>query len=246
MRLLTALSVVVLAAAFAMSVKADEAIHNWSGLYFGGHVGYGWAETETLTIGRNKDGNVLEGDGGKLAIANSSYDADGWFGGAQLGYNVQAGSWVIGVETDYSWADINGSFVYDPDPDKVGKIAGGSVDWLATLRARVGYTFNHALIYGTAGVAFAELSGYVDNFVTDANIERASASSTETGWVVGGGLEYALTHNISLKGEYLYIRFDNVASTLQAPEWNDQIRLHADSDISIQTLRVGVNYKFGG
>jgi outer membrane immunogenic protein len=272
----TSASVIALVACTSLAAAADlegpsyggslkdgyaAQVYNWSGLYFGGHVGYGWATTDVTSIGRDEDGNIVINynvDGGPNAgpyddaplVATNSYDGDGWLGGLQLGYNIQAGPWVIGVEGDYSWSDVSGSFVYDPTPGKVGKVAGGDVEWLASLRARLGYATDRVLVYGTAGVAFAEFGGYTSNLWDDERIERASTSSTETGWVAGGGLEVALTQNISLRGEYLYYRFDDASGSMTHPDWiylnEQQVTLYTDSSIEIQTFRVGVNYKFGG
>src|SRR3954468_16487436 len=74
-------------APYPMAVTA----YNWTGFYVGGHFGYGWS---TLTGTDPTDGTVSDG---KLK---------GILGGAQLGYNYQIGSIVLGVEGDFSFSDV--------------------------------------------------------------------------------------------------------------------------------------------
>lgn len=215
---------------------------SWTGFYVGGHVGYGWADNDTTTIVRNAQGNIpLNGNNPLVGVY--SYDGDGWLGGLQLGYNYQSGRLVVGIEGDYSWSDISSSFVYDPDPAKENKTAGNDINWIATIRGRAGYAFDSVLVYGTAGVAFAEFDGYVNNFWRG-NGDRGSGSSTETGWVAGGGLEFALAPNITVKGEYLYMHFDS-SGQMTSHDWPDGTVMHADNDVDLHTVRLGVNYKFG-
>lgn len=259
----TSASVIALVACSSFAVAADlegpvgyslkddgyvaPAAYSWTGFYVGGHVGYGWADNDTSSVTTDKDGKIWINPSSGPLVGSNSYDSDGWLGGLQLGYNYQSGRLVIGIEGDYSWTDMNGSFVYDPRPEKADKdkTAGVGIDWIATIRGRAGYAFDRALVYGTAGVAFAEFDGYVNNFWTEGNGERASGSSTETGWVAGGGVEFALTQNLTVRGEYLYMHFDS-SGAMRAENWPDGTKMHVDNDVDIHTVRVGVNYKFGG
>ncbi len=236
------------APAYDGSLKDGPALMSqpsWTGFYVGGHVGYGWADNDVLTIARDDEGDIIVHQVFGPLVAPNSYDSDGWLGGLQLGYNLQTGSWVLGIEADYSWSDISGSFNYAPT---VGpqKIAGGDIEWLATVRGRVGYSFDRVLVYGTGGLAIAEMSGFANNFWNDVNPnDRATASSTETGWTIGGGLEVALSQNLSVKGEYLYMRFDDASGKMKSPAVPPGFILDAENDVEIHTVRLGVNYKFG-
>lgn len=221
----------------------------WTGFYFGGHVGYGWGDTDALTIIRELDGSIpmVPPDFTQPGIARNSYDVDGWLGGLQLGYNYQSGRLVIGIEGDYSWSDVDGSFVYDRVTGP-HKRAGGGIDWLATIRGRAGFTFDNVLVYGTAGVAFTKLKGYINNLydLGEGTFpgDRGTASTTETGWVAGGGVEIAFTQNVTLRGEYLYFDFSDNSGTIKSPNW--QHTVDADTEVKLHTLRLGLNYKFGG
>jgi outer membrane immunogenic protein len=79
-----------------------------------------------------------------------------------------------------------------------------SNDWQASIRGRLGYAWDRFLVYGTAGVAFANLEASV--FLPGALI--ASASDTLTGWTAGGGIEFGLWDNWSLGVEYRFSSFD--------------------------------------
>jgi outer membrane immunogenic protein len=122
--------------------------------------------------------------------------------------------------------------------------------YLATLRPRVGISFagNRALAYVTGGVAFAQLNT-TDSYNAIAGTALGSISSTfnRTGWTVGGGVEYALTHNWSLKAEYLYADLGTATTGAQtfpptfffAPAFINYNHRYTEN-----IARAGVNYKF--
>jgi outer membrane immunogenic protein len=72
------------------------AVFNWTGFYVGAHVGGGWGDKDWVAVGVGPLG---------------SHDIDGFLGGGQIGFNYQVGAWVLGAEVDFSWADLDGSFV---------------------------------------------------------------------------------------------------------------------------------------
>jgi outer membrane immunogenic protein len=150
-------------------IIAAAPIFTWTGFYVGVNAGYGWSNDDFDSV------DLADED-----------DDGGFVGGAQVGYNYQIGSFVVGLEGDIQYADFGseGAFIgtdgatYDIDRS----------DWFGTVRARAGVAFDRALIYATGGFAFAD----------DAN-----------GWTVGGGVEYAFTNNLSAKIEGLYVNLDN-------------------------------------
>jgi outer membrane immunogenic protein len=207
-----------------------------------------------------------------IAALSHSYEmaSNGWEAGGQVGCNAQWGMAVVGVEGDWQWSNTttsaDASFAAFPNvgnPVFTNAAHTEHVDvsqrWFATARARAGFTpWERVLVYGTGGVAWAN---YTSNtsviFATLANpfagvfsgaTHVGSTSTNQLGWVAGGGVEWALTNNWSIKAEYLYLRFNSfayasplVAATLPfAPgyAWNTAItpREHV--------ARIGVNYKF--
>ncbi|MBA1156682.1 porin family protein [Microvirga sp. Marseille-Q2068] len=157
-------------------------IFTWTGFYIGGNLGWGWRNS-------NNDPVILGGPGvpgglvgGTLIFDNNN---DGAFtGGGQIGYNYQIGNFVIGVETDIQGIDNgNNNAVFIPGPGFAGTFVPGrfnnSADWWGSTRVRAGFAVDRVLIYATGGVA------YTDN---------------DTGWAVGGGIEWALPTNWNLFG----------------------------------------------
>ena len=182
----------------------------WTGLYLGAHAGYGWGtsrQTNTTTL-------VTTGD----------YDTDGFLGGGTIGYNFQSGQVVWGLETDISFSDVSGNSF-------VACAAGctSSLDWLWTLRGRVGLDFNGWMPYVTGGLAVA------DGFVSTNG--AGTSSDTLTGWTIGGGLEVKLDRNWSVKAEYLFVDLGDMRNPVPGSP------IRADFD-ELHIVRAGINYKF--
>jgi outer membrane immunogenic protein len=183
-------------------------------------------------VGVNWSGLYLGVNGGYGWNANHDnnwLDPEGGFGGGQIGFNVQRGNIVLGAEADLQGADIS---------DRAGgqgEWGRAQMDWFGTLRARAGLTFDRALIYATGGLAF----GNVTKNLCYPSCE--SRSETQTGWVAGGGLEYKVARDWSVKGEYQYLDLD--ASSLNGPgplAWGGGTRTQ------VNTARLGLNYFVGG
>jgi outer membrane immunogenic protein len=205
------------------------------------------------------------------ALSNSySMASNGWEAGGQVGCNAQWGMAVLGLEGDWQWTNTTTSadagyaaFPNVGNPLFTDAAHTEHVDvtqrWFATARVRAGFTpWERVLIYGTAGLAWANFtSNTAVTFATAANPFTAafsgathvgSVSTNQLGWVAGGGIEWALTNNWSVKAEYLYLRFDGfayssplvAASAPFAPgyAWNTSITPRE------QVARIGVNYKF--
>ncbi|MXQ10369.1 outer membrane protein [Microvirga makkahensis] len=153
-------------------IVAAAPIFTWTGFYVGVNAGYGW----------NDDAEDIVFDPTTTIVGDSDEDG-GFIGGAQIGYNYQIGSFVVGLEGDIQYADF-GSVTY---AFPTGTVTLDSEDWFGTARARAGVAFDRALIYATGGFAFTD---------------------NRSGWTLGGGLEYAFTNNLSAKIEGLYVNLD--------------------------------------
>jgi outer membrane immunogenic protein len=178
------------------------------------------------------DGIVFGAD----TIFGDSDDDTSFIGGAQAGYNYQIGSFVVGVEGDLQWADFGGTTYVFP----TGTATVDSDDWFGTVRARAGVAFDRALIYATGGWAFTD---------------------NRSGWVVGGGIEYAFTNNLTVKLEGLYVNLDNnnnnngccfgngivgVSNTGAAiTQANFGFFGNNRNNDDFFIVRAGINYKFG-
>jgi outer membrane immunogenic protein len=180
-------------------VFAAAPVFTWTGFYVGVNAGYGWSDDDFDAVDFADD----EDDGG-------------FVGGAQVGYNYQIGSFVVGLEGDIQYADFGREGVFN-FVDEDGDIFEGeleSSDWFGTVRARAGVALGQALIYGTGGFAFADDS---------------------TGWTAGGGLEYAFTNNLSAKIEGLYVSLDG----------DDSDIVGFDNETDFGVVRAGLNFRFG-
>jgi len=181
--------------------------YNWTGFYFGVNAGGGFGTSKWDSAGE--------------------FDVSGAIAGGTIGYNVQAGQWVFGIEGDYDWSNIKGDTTNAACP--LG--CETKTSWLATARGRLGIAFDRLLPYATGGVAFGDVKARTPGL--------PGASETKTGWTVGGGLEFALGGNWTAKAEYLFVdlgKFDcGVACNGIAPD-----------NVSFQShiVRGGINLRF--
>lgn len=181
----------------------------WTGLYTGLQAGYGWGSSIQTDIN---------------GVSTGSYDTDGFIGGATLGYNFQAGQIVWGLETDFSFSDVKGGTTL------IGPVTySSSMDWLWTVRGRLGLDMNGWMPYITGGLAVADVDASSLN-------GAFGKSDTKAGWTVGGGLEVKLDRNWSLKAEYLYVDLGHITVASPAP-----LRVEFDE---LHIVRAGINYKF--
>jgi opacity protein-like surface antigen len=123
-------------------------------------------------------------------------------------------------------------------------------DWLFTARPRVGWANDNWLFYVTGGLAVTGLK-YNNTFADTygPSFENASISKTKVGWVVGGGVEYGLTRNWSVKAEYLYMDFGSVSSigdvtAPSQPGGTGGALLSNSADLKPNVIRAGINYRF--
>jgi outer membrane immunogenic protein len=162
----------------------------WSGTYIGVFGGYG-------AFGVDVDEADVTSVLGPFTELERSIP-DGFLGGVALGYDMQQGSWVYGIEGDISFSTVSGfqrsdlgGFPVRTDVD---------LDWLSTVRGRVGHLVNdNLLIYGTAGLAVARVTERADVGTIFVN------KNTHFGLAVGGGAERMLANGISLRAEALYV-----------------------------------------
>jgi outer membrane immunogenic protein len=194
---------------------------------------------------------------------NLAVHPKGWLGGAQLGYNWQQSALVYGLETDFTWSGMKDSrsapwFVNGTVGGDQAGLTGNvglqqKLDYFGTARGRLGWTDGPALLYGTGGLAWAHATTTFGTFgiTQSANLGfspaqlaalqsagDASTSSVRLGFAVGGGVEWMIAHNWSLRAEYLFIGLGG-GSTLTIPGGVAHSTL-----TDVQVARVGVNYFF--
>jgi outer membrane immunogenic protein len=215
---------------------------SWSGFYAGVNGGYGWSDQLTKVSYYNP---ALT-DTGSVSILKP----EGGFGGGQLGYNWQ-GVWhphlVLGIEADIQGSDIknSGSGTAFTLGDHRTYGASTNVDWFGTVRGRLGYAFETTLVYATGGLAYGDVKlngSYLDSNTYHGNV---SHSATETGFVLGGGVEHKLTPAWSVKAEYQYIDLGSISAVGPLLPPAGSYSLKAFEDIRFSTVRLGLNYHIG-
>jgi len=253
--LLSGVALVALAApaiAADMAVKAlarPIAVHDWSGIYVGGHIGWAWQHTTF-----NDPFAVLFGPSGPPV---RSFDPKGFFGGPQVGWNYQIGPLVVGNEDDFSFSSFNASRTDSLFNPPVPPIPGGSdvrtisskTEWFGTATARLGFAWDRVLLYSKGGAAVRHFKYGVDDTSVAGiftSVTSFRGSDTRFGWTVGAGVEWAVWDNLSAKVEYDYLGFPNRPVALDpvvAPAGIGQLVVNIEH--SIQTVKAGLNWRFG-
>jgi outer membrane immunogenic protein len=184
----------------------------WTGAYVGINGGYGF--------GRSKwDG------------LPATFDVKGGLAGGQLGYNWQFGQFVWGLEGDGDWTQLRG---------QANAINCANTtqcqtrnDFLSTVRGRVGIAMDRWLPYATGGLAIGNIKATPPAFTGVTGIDK-----TDTGWTVGGGLEYSLAPNWSVKAEYLWVDLGKETCSIVCGLPSNNVNL------TTNVVRGGINYHF--
>lgn len=213
-RALVFAAMAVPATAADMSAPLEVPVSSdWSGFYLGAHVGGGRSIIDwTYDLGGTAD-----------------HEGEGVLGGAQAGYNFQSDNWVFGLEADISASGIDG----DTDCPNPAFTCSSDAKWLSTVRGRVGYSFDKLLVYGTGGLGIGRFEMSTDNGAGTSG----STTKTDTGWVAGAGVEYAISPRWSVKAEYMYYDFGKTSYEVDGG-------LGIEVDQRYHTGKVGVNFKF--
>ena len=186
---------------------APVPLFQWSGFYAGINGGYGWGQSNWS--------------------AGSGSPAGGLIGGT-IGFNVQTGAIVFGAE-----GDIDASWIRGTNSGGAGVCGGGACEfqnsWIATARGRVGYAFDRALFYVTAGGAFGDMQ-ILANGLTQ--------TTGRAGWTIGAGLEYEVLGPWSAKLEYLYVDLGD--ANCGAATCGVSTTVNFNTSI----FRFGINYRF--
>ncbi len=175
-------------------------IFTWSGLYVGLQIGYAWDRDPIDVTTTDPDRRFFS--------ANTS--PQGVIGGAHVGYNLQIAQWVVGLEGSVDGTTLSATgFAGGVCPLFCGNITTRS-GIQGSIRLRLGVAFDRVLIYATGGAAFAGITNnYTDTtgFLTGFAGTSDHITKTRAGWTVGGGIEYAVTNNWSIRAEYRYSDF---------------------------------------
>ena len=254
-------------------------VFSWSGLYAGLNNGYTWRGTGTFstTAVNLFDSTAIPGLWGPASAlgATSSVGTrlNGFFGGGQLGYNWQfSDRFIAGLEADLQGAGVRGgggfqtltpAAIYPPFVAATNVTVHRSLEYFGTLRGRLGYAVTPTMLfYATGGLAYGGVatSTAINQSLTPSLLLSANAKSdffdNRAGWTAGGGVESALTSDLSAKLEFLY--YDLGAANITFPNSGPLIHTavigagQVGDAISSSTrfngfvVRAGLNYHFAG
>ena len=243
-----------------ISKDAVAAVWTWTGFYLGGNVGRSTGKLNTDTLYSDNLGNPL-------FATSTSFKHFSGVGGAQAGYNWQAGMVVAGLETDVVFAHqrttdapacpgaiCNPAITLMGFDAPVPVVHEHNLDWFGTVRARLGVAVTpDMLLYGTGGLAFGEVEHqgtiYGAGIDINGNIVPAanmfSNRSLREGWTAGGGLEAHLGGNWTGKVEYLHVDLGHDSAPFAPlPSNSTPLTIAFNSHITEDLVRVGLNYKF--
>ena len=183
---------------------------SWTGFYVGIYGGYGWGKSNWTNVGGT----------------TGDFNIKGMLLGGTLGYNLQTGSWVWGVE-----ADAAASWIVGNETTLCGGLGCETRNtWLATGRGRLGFAWDNWLPYLTGGAAFGDIK------MTQGL--GGSETKTKIGWTAGAGFEYSFMSEWSAKIEYLYVDLGKATCGTAT--------CGVDTDVTFKSHigKIGVNYRF--
>jgi high affinity Mn2+ porin len=217
--------------------------YDWSGFYFGGHIGFatagsgftatqpGSAPNLTGTLDPFRPYDFFKGEGSNFA-------------GFQGGYNIlDKSGLLVGIEADISFpGNMSGTRIL-ATPSIGAATYSDLVGMSGSVRGRIGYAFDRGLYYGTAGYAWTQdnltRTQLSDNPAGAAGGTVESKFPARSGWTVGAGVEAPLVPHWTARLEYLFSSFG--AASVTFPLAGQRF----DSNLSVQEVRVGLNYKLG-
>ena len=202
----TALAITLVQPALAADMPAKAPVYktapapmfNWTGVYVGGQIGYGWSDSHWLSNHFDGIGPCV---GGGFIIPCDPVDQNskGFVGGGQVGARWQTGSWVFGIEGTLAGSHLNASSLAVSFPSVIYDT---NVRYIYTGTAQVGYALDRSLLYVKGGYAGARL---FLNSTTSGGATVGPVNVNANGWTIGAGFEYSFLPNWSLGAEYDYI-----------------------------------------
>lgn len=236
----------------------DTHTYDWSGFYVGVNGGFGWQDT-SIDFSYNGSIPVYFTQPVGFLPASISNSASGGQAGLMVGYNVQIGSLMYGLEADGGvfTGKGSGSFtasdtLYTAFGQSISATTSTQTPWVGSLRARIGFTDDRFLGYLTAGVALGRnetqstVSYFSDTiFFTPPSLYSwsASQSSINLGWAAGAGIEYAFENNVIARIEYMYYDLGSTSSNLNDINYAGFSGALNQSN-TVNTIRIGLGYKF--
>jgi outer membrane immunogenic protein len=230
-------------------------IYDWGGGYIGINGGYAFGQSQWGSDALNPS----------HLSSTGNFHVNGGMAGVTAGVSGQWGAWVVGAEGDFDWQGLKGtsnspyctslitsSVATIPPATAAGLSCKTASTWLSTFRGRFGYAWDRVLVFGTAGIAGANVQTGLNTLPAQTNFE--------IGWTAGAGVEVAFADHWTFKVEYLFVDLGNVscnhgyscgydAAATTTGGANPTITPAVNSNSSVKLnenlIRVGVNFKWG-
>lgn len=210
-----------------LPIKAPSApppVFTWTGFYFGAHAGGGWADTDWAAVSFISDESF-------------AFRPSGFVGGAHAGFNYQVGQLVFGVEGAWSATSLSDRVL---DADRLVALK-TTVQWIATAVGRIGFASDRWLLYASGGYAGARL-GTLTTLTGCCLPGSLDVRRVENGWVVGGGVEYALSTNVIVGVDFKHIDLGKV-TRLGLTDQQIPVTI-TDIETRINVVTARLSYKF--
>ena len=239
-------------------------VFTWTGGYFGINAGYAFDYSSRFRTFDDPAVPAVNANGVATGVRPASFTvhSDGFTAGGQVGYNYQFGAGsgiVVGLEADAAYTDLDEtrtvSLTNQAGATRFSRFH-SDMDFLGTVRGRLGYAFDRFMIYGTGGLAYWDVNVRSRFFSSTGALTYAGGRDTlETGYAYGGGIEYAMPTDsflnffhssaVTVKAEYLHYDLGTSSLTLPATGLGGSSgaytqRVRTDGDLA----RIGLNYKF--
>jgi outer membrane immunogenic protein len=241
------------AGAADLAVKTPEApAYRWTGYYVGLNLG-GVASGTNFSSSVDPGTHLLGADPAVVAASGGGGANDeGMLASGQAGCNWQTGTLVLGLEGDFDYFHSNPNFGNNTNtlsdgvtPFTISQSL--TTNYLATIRPRIGIGADRNLAYITGGVAFTRVS-YTESYSDGAappGAGTATASRNLVGWTAGAGWEYAFAEHWTVRAEYLIAGFPRTSALGAITDAaGGSNALSGSSNVTIQLIRAGVNFKF--
>lgn len=221
--------------AVKMPRSAPPPAFSWTSCYFGMHGGGVFASKDINGIG-----DPLLSAGAIPEVDAVHLSPNGAVIGAQLGCDYQfAPNWVAGIEGAFSGSTMKGSTT-------VGLVGGDQAtvssrtDFLPSVTGRLGYAFDHTLLYGKAGIAWASSKYNVTGSLAGTPFDF-EGFDTRGGWTAGAGIEWAFARNWSASLEYDFYSFGS-GTALLTDNVSGNLSGTVDAKQNIQVVKLGLNF----
>ncbi len=206
--------------------------YNWTGFYAGVQVGGGWDSNQVTVV--NSTVHFPAG------YSHTPSHGSGFLGGGYAGFNYQINRFVLGIDGDYSWANLIGS---ESDVSPLTGVTNNDterVKWIATLTGRLGYAVDNWMFFCKGGAVWA---GFDGNGIIP-TVETNVSLTTRYGWTLGAGVEWGFTAHWSAKVEYDYANFGTSNYNRMTTSGTSPPIIPFSATSSLNTVKLALAYRF--